>query len=123
MAQPRYRNEINAKVRTYWAVNPDEAKSVGVIVKIDNSYQPVLPPTSGKTAVRPSATSRESADVQLSGLSAELATSENQPPLDASKIQEIKQAIAEGRFTINTSAIADRLIASAREMVNSRRQA
>ena len=61
--------------------------------------------------------------MQLSGLSAELATSESQPPLDAAKIQEIKQAIAEGRFTINTSAIADRLIASAREMVNSRRQA
>ncbi len=44
-------------------------------------------------------------------------------PFDAGRVSEIKQAISEGRFTINTGAIADRLIASARELVDSQRQA
>ncbi|MBV5336597.1 MAG: flagellar biosynthesis anti-sigma factor FlgM, partial [Deltaproteobacteria bacterium] len=39
------------------------------------------------------------------------------------RVSEIKQAIAEGRFTINAGAIADRLIASAKELVDSQRQA
>ena len=36
---------------------------------------------------------------------------------------EIKQAIAEGRFEINAGAIADRLISSARELVDAQRRA
>lgn len=37
---------------------------------------------------------------------------------DAAKVEAIKQAISEGRFTINPQLIADRLIASARELAS-----
>lgn len=36
---------------------------------------------------------------------------------DAAKVDAIKQAISEGRFTINPEAIADKLIASTRELL------
>ena len=36
---------------------------------------------------------------------------------DASKVEAVKQAISEGRFTINAEQIADNLIASVRELI------
>ena len=62
-------------------------------------------------------------DVQLSILSAKLASGDDAPVFDSGRVSEIKQAIADGRFTINAGAIADRLIASAKELVDSQRQA
>lgn len=59
-------------------------------------------------------------DVRLSSASAALNT--QTADVDALRVQEIRQAIAEGRFEINASAIADRLINSARELIGSRRQ-
>lgn len=58
-------------------------------------------------------------EVQLSSLASQLLATENEPAFDAGRVEEIKQAIAEGRFSINAGAIADRLIASARELVDS----
>lgn len=69
------------------------------------------------TAAKPAA--KESDDVQLSSLASQLAASESEAPFDAGRVAEIKQAIAEGRFSINPGAIADRLIASAKELVGS----
>mgnify|MGYP003613880435 FL=1 len=65
----------------------------------------------------------KSDDVKLSGLAAQLLSTDNTQPFDAARVAEIKQAIAEGRFSINPNAIADRLITSARELVDARRQA
>ena len=62
-------------------------------------------------------------DVQLSGLSAQLRATDDEQAFDTARVSEIKQAISDGRFTINASAIADRLIASAKELVDSQRQA
>ncbi len=92
-------------------------------MKIENSYQSLLAPSAPKVQTRTPSTASESAEVQLSGVHGGLASSDNQPPVDSAKIQQIKQAIAEGRFAINPNAIADRLIASAKEMVASQRQA
>ena len=36
---------------------------------------------------------------------------------DAAKVEAIKQAISDGKFTINPEAIADKLIASTRELL------
>ncbi len=58
-------------------------------------------------------------EVQLSSLASQLLATESESPFDAGRVGEIKQAIAEGRFSINAGAIADRLIASARELVDS----
>lgn len=47
-----------------------------------------------------------------------LATSINEASgFDAAKVEAIKQAISEGKFTINPEAIADKLIASTRELL------
>lgn len=75
----------------------------------------------GKPVTKPTATGNAGSDVQLSPASTSLATQE--PTVNLARVQEIRQAIAEGRFEINASAIADRLISTARELVDSRRQA
>jgi negative regulator of flagellin synthesis FlgM len=69
-----------------------------------------------------SAKKKESAsdEVQLSQLAAQLLASDDEPPFDASRVASIKQAISEGKFSINADAIADRLLVSARELVDSR---
>ena len=54
---------------------------------------------------------------------AHLRLKERKQNLDAGRVAEIRQAIADGRFTINAGAIADRLIASAKELVDAQQQA
>lgn len=68
------------------------------------------------------ATSGAAAEVHLSELAAQLQSSGEAPAFDPTRVAEIKQAIAEGRFTINTEAVADRLIESASELINSQRR-
>ena len=53
------------------------------------------------------------ASVKLSGLSAQLTASVQGPDFDHAKVEQIKQAIADGKLQINAGAIADRLIANA----------
>ncbi len=94
-------------------------------MKIESSTKP-----SGAPVVKgtPAQSTRQTAsvagdDVKLSGLSAQLRTADDESTFDASRVSEIKQAISDGRFTINAGALADRLIASAKELVDSQRQA
>lgn len=74
-----------------------------------------------KPAAKPVAGSASAENVRLSSASTALAAQE--PEVNLARVQEIRQAIAEGRFEINASAIADRLISSARELVGNGRQA
>jgi len=88
-------------------------------MKIDSSYKPAAASLAPKAPTPPPATSASSAEaVSLSQLAGSLQASEK-PPVNSARIQEIKLAISEGRFKINPEAIADRLIESARELVNS----
>ena len=59
------------------------------------------------------------AEVHLSELAGHLQSSGEASPFDVARVAEIKQAITDGRFTINADAIADRLIASASELLGS----
>ena len=43
--------------------------------------------------------------------------------IDTAKVNAIKQAIVEGRFSINAGAIADRLLGSAQELLSGRKTA
>ena len=45
------------------------------------------------------------------------AAPKTESPFDAAKVEEIKAAIAQGRFKINPEAIADGLIAMARDLI------
>lgn len=71
---------------------------------------------SAPVAPRPGAGSSERVDI--SSLSARmLEVGAANAPVNAEKVAEIKQAIAEGRFQINPERIADGLLASVREML------
>ena len=75
----------------------------------------------GTPAPVPDASAPESVDVKVSALATQLQEIEAQlrtgDGVDAAKVAEIKQAIAEGRFQINPDVIADRLLETVREMV------
>lgn len=86
-------------------------------MKIDSSYKPnVSPPvnTPQKPPAPPAAPAGDA--VSLSTLAGTLGAAER-PAVNSVRIQEIKDAIAQGKFKINPEAIADRLIESASELV------
>lgn len=93
-------------------------------MKIEPSTKPnaaqLVKETRGSSVRKPESASD---DVRLSSLASQLLASENVVSFDADRVAEIKQAISEGKFSINADAIADRLIASARELLESRHQA
>lgn len=93
-------------------------------MKIDSPFKPNTAPVANRSAAprpAPNATPETEA-VSLSATAATLQGSEK-PPLNTARIQEIKTAISEGRFKINPEAIADSLIETARDLVNSQRKA
>lgn len=88
-------------------------------MKIDST---TLKPTT-TTLVKGSKTTEKSQsagsdEVQLSSLSAQIRSVDGEPSFDSAKVSEIKQAISEGRFSINAGAIADRLISSTKELLS-----
>jgi negative regulator of flagellin synthesis FlgM len=88
-------------------------------MKIDNSFKPTATGLASKPALAQGASSSPAQDaVSLSQVAGSLQASER-PPVNTARIQEIKAAISEGRFKINPEAIADRLIESARDLLNS----
>lgn len=61
--------------------------------------------------------------VQLSDLAARLAQLETQfgaGDFDAKKVEEVRNAIAEGRFQVNAEAIADKLLGSVADLLGKR---
>lgn len=65
----------------------------------------------------------DASKVDLSPLSSSLGKAEaaiaSTPVIDQARVDEIRQAISEGRFKVDASRIADGLIASVREMLDS----
>jgi len=64
------------------------------------------------------------AEVRLSDLSTRLADLESRlsttDAFDQKRVDEIKQAISEGRFKVDSGAVADKLIENVREMLTGR---
>jgi negative regulator of flagellin synthesis FlgM len=88
-------------------------------MKIDNNFKPTATGVASKPAPAQTASSAASQEaVSLSQVAGSLQAGER-PPVNSARIQEIKTAISEGRFKINPEAIADRLIESARDLLNS----
>lgn len=95
-------------------------------MKIEGSLKSVGTPPSAENRQRSQATGRTAPaggedKVELSNLSASLnkadAAIASTPVVDRAKVEEIRQAISEGRFTINAERIADKLIGSVRQML------
>ncbi len=74
---------------------------------------------------RADAPEQPAADVRLSDLSTKLADLEARlagtEAFDTKRIDEIKQAISEGRFKVNSEAVADKLIANVQEMLGGKK--
>lgn len=91
-------------------------------MKIDQTTQltgtQLLNETRGNVSKKASSAADD--DVQLSSLASQLLASDNETSFDAGRVSEIKQAIADGKFSIDAGAIADRLIDSAKELVSAR---
>ncbi len=87
-------------------------------MKIDTSLKVAAPPQP-RPSVKPAAPETGGEQVRLSSTSQ---VRGGEPPVDSSRVMEIKQAIMEGRFRINPEAIADRLIDTARELINAQRR-
>lgn len=58
-----------------------------------------------------------SASVTVSALARGLDTAAAEPEVDLDKVNALRQAIADKTYTVNPEAIADKLLANAREML------
>ena len=101
-------------------------------VKIDNSSNSLPPIPAGEVKARalvaksgdnaPSPAAISSTSVNLGTASAQLRNmggGADAPPVNATKVAEIKKAISEGRFQVNSSAVADSLINSVTDLIAS----
>lgn len=104
-------------------------------MKIDNTGNPLPAVTNKASAARstlersygstPAAdTAAGSSKVNINPLASQLQSLESrlaqQPAVDAQRVSEIQQAIREGRFNINPEVIADKLVASVKELLGDR---
>lgn len=99
-------------------------------MKIDKSNNGLPPSSLNESSTRTAtpkitetlATPKEGVNVSLGSTSSQLrsmgADMTGTAPVDSKKVAEIKQAISEGRFQINSEAIADNLISNVEEMIN-----
>lgn len=96
-------------------------------MKIDNSAK-TIGPGSNPAGPRVGGVRSPAADVKARSPATGQATtvvsmalhsvSDTEPPFNAQKVAEIRQAISEGRFQINPERIADGLLSSVREMLD-----
>ena len=69
-------------------------------MKIESSNKTASTPLTTRAQSTGKASSAGKDDVQLSALSAQLSAADDEQSFDAARVSEIKQAIADGRFTI-----------------------
>ena len=78
----------------------------------------------GKPSPMPAAAQRSDTSVSLGSAATQLRSMEssiaNTPVVNAAKVAEIKQAISEGRFKVNSEAVAGRLLDTVRDLIGSR---
>lgn len=78
----------------------------------------------GKHGSRPAVQPYGDTSVSLGSTAAQLHNMEssmaNTPVVNSAKVAEIKQAIAEGRFKVNSEAVAGRLLETVRDLIGGR---
>lgn len=95
-------------------------------MKVDNSYTNAVALTgNNKSVTRQNSKTEEPAttEVKLSGLATSISQDMAASPINQSRVDELRQAISSGQFKINPGVIADRLLDTAKELVQSQRRA
>jgi negative regulator of flagellin synthesis FlgM len=104
-------------------------------MKIEKTSSPAPASKVGETGSRASTartTDNKTSTAENSGTSVHLGTTTAQlntiessmagtPVVDTHKVAEIKQAITEGRFQVNSGVVADRLISTVKELITASR--
>lgn len=72
------------------------------------------------TGVGPTARARATDQVDLSAAGAQIGALDGSSDFDSAKVDAIRQAIRDGKFSVNAGAIADRLIADATSLLGPR---
>lgn len=101
-------------------------------MKIEKTSKPLPAPSAGEAAARNtaaqatdskpgSAAGSNATSVHLGSTTAQLRSMESSiastPLVNVQKVAEIKQAISEGRFKVNSGVVADRLINSVQDLI------
>ncbi len=100
-------------------------------MKIEKNTKPLPPTTVGEAGTRniakantgkAPATDSAGTSVHLGSTTAQLRSLESSvssaPVVDAKKVAEIKQAISEGRFQVNSAVVADKLINTVQDLIS-----
>lgn len=125
------KDQCRPKVLRYGADDKDNRTSKKVMtVKVEKSSNspPAMPAGEGhaRALVAKSAGDTQTASgtsVHLGATAEQLRSMENgmanTPSVSAAKVAEIKQAISEGRFQVNSGVVADSLIKAVTDLINS----
>ena len=95
-------------------IGPSTAPSV------NPAADPALRSAGPAASVAPPAKARATDQVDLSAAGAQIGTLGGTPDFDSAKVDAIRQAIRDGKFSVNAGAIADRLIADATSLLGPR---
>jgi negative regulator of flagellin synthesis FlgM len=98
-------------------------------MKIDNSLKALGNTTAENRTEKNARTDASSSTAPESGVSVELSSHSPQIQsnqtgneiVDVARVNEIKQAIAEGRFKVNPDVVADRLLKTVQELIGAYR--
>lgn len=92
---------------------PGNALPAGIMN--ESTARTAIPKTSSAPQQSGTSVSLGSTATQLSKMEASMA---NTPVVDANKVSQIKQAISDGRFQVNSGAVANGLIQSVRDLIS-----
>lgn len=97
-------------------------------MKIENTVRPITGVSTNdgqkrvdKTGGAGHNTAPAQENVHLSSVSKQPQSTESGSAVDTARVQEIKQAISDGSFKVNPEAVADRLLETARELIQSKK--
>ena len=101
-------------------------------MKIENMLKPVGPATVSDSGGKGKANGHGAKSVDSGSEKVNLSPMSNQvkqaeaslkdvPVVDKARVEEIKQAIAEGKFKVNAEVVADKLIDTVKELLSTRK--
>ncbi len=98
-------------------IDPNIGKITGNLAGLSSAR--TAKPASAR-AIEPTPTGGNNTQVRVSGELQALEAQISSDSFDAKKVQAIKTAIAEGRFEVNVGKVADGLLGTVRDLVESR---